>query len=340
MSDHNSSHHRKDEDPLSYRTAGVGIERGEEFARFVRGLNPAVVGADLGGFAGGLELNLSGYRQPVLFSAVDGVGTKLLVAVQLGQYDTLGIDLVAMCVNDLIVCGAQPLAFLDYIACGRVEPQVLEPLMHGIVRGCEIAGCRLVGGETAEMPDLYLGHSFDIAGFAVGIAERDAVLPRTAVMQAGDLLFGLPSSGIHSNGLSLARKVLGRLEHNGEPQEIEAFRRLLLEPTIIYTRHLEALSADGLITAAAHITGGGIEANTQRVLPDYLHPRFSWDWPVPSVFRKIAECGPVAHEEMQRVFNMGIGMVVVAPARHKSQIMKAAETTEIDIRIIGELVDG
>ena len=326
--------------PLCYEEAGVSIERGEAFARFIRELNPAVVGADLGGFAGGLELDLKAYRRPVLFSATDGVGTKLLIAAQLARYDTLGIDLVAMCVNDLIVCGATPLAFLDYIACERLDPSILEPLIQGIVRGCELAGCRLIGGETAEMPDLYDKHAFDIAGFAVGVAEYADVLPHREKMRAGDLLLGLPSSGVHANGLSLARRVLARIENDGDTTELGAFRRELLEPTVIYTRALRALRAAGPITGAAHITGGGLEINTRRVLPAQLRPRFSWDWPVPEVFDRISTRGPVPRDEMRRVFNMGIGLVVVVPARHHEQLITAAKTAEIEVYTIGELSGG
>ncbi len=345
MSGHQQMSQPRSDRPLDYEAAGVSIERGDAFAEFIRSLNPRVVGADLGGFAGGLELDLHGYRRPVLFSATDGVGTKLLIAQQLERYDTLGIDLVAMCVNDLIVCGAQPLAFLDYIACERVEPTVLEPLMEGIVRGCEIAGCRLVGGETAEMPDLYGARGFDIAGFAVGIAERDRVLPQPNRMQAGDCLLGLPSSGVHSNGLSLARRVLTRIEagagqdHDAR-QRADELRRALLEPTIIYTKELEALLAAGGVTGAAHVTGGGLVANTQRVLPGHLKPQFRWDWHVPPVFRQIAEDGEVSQDEMRRVFNMGIGMVVVVPGADEGAVRKAAEACDVTVWNIGELVDG
>ncbi len=324
---------------LSYDSAGVSIERGDAFAEFIKTLNPAVVGADLGGFAGGLELDLSGYRRPVLFSATDGVGTKLLLAEQLGNYDTLGIDLVAMCVNDLIVCGARPVAFLDYIACGRLEPSVLEPVMRGIVRGCELAGCRLLGGETAEMPGLYQGSRFDLAGFAVGIAERETVLPQPQRMQAGDVVFGLPSSGIHSNGLSLARKVLERLEAH-ERQELDALQRELLEPTVIYVEALKRLLETGVVTGAAHITGGGLEANTQRALPSHLTARFRWDWPTPRVFTRLAELGEIPEHEMRRVFNMGVGLALIVPHRHRDAIELAAEHAEIEMWLIGELADG
>ncbi len=337
MSGHHQMPQHSRDRRLDYETAGVSIERGDAFAKFIRGLNPRVVGADLGGFAGGLELDLRGYRRPVLFSATDGVGTKLLIAQQLERYDTLGIDLVAMCVNDLIVCGAQPLAFLDYIACERIEPAVLEPLMEGIVRGCEIAGCRLVGGETAEMPDLYGARGFDIAGFAVGIAERDSVLPQPNRMQAGDCLLGLPSSGVHSNGLSLARRVLARIEAR---RPVDDLRRALLEPTIIYAKQFNALLTAGGITGAAHVTGGGLVANTQRILPDHLKPRFRWDWPVPAVFHQIAEDGEVSQDEMRRVFNMGIGMVVVVPAADEAAERKAAEDRGVTLWNIGELADG
>ena len=327
------------DEQLSYDSTGVSIERGDAFAEFIKTLNPAVVGSDLGGFAGGLELDLGAYQRPVLFSATDGVGTKLLLAEELGIYDTLGIDLVAMCVNDLIVCGAPPVAFLDYIACGRLEPSVLEPVMRGIVRGCELAGCRLLGGETAEMPGLYQGSAFDLAGFAVGIAEREAVLPQPERMQAGDPVFGLPSSGVHSNGLSLARKALERVAPD-KRQELDTLQRELLEPTVIYVDAVKELLRTGVVTGAAHITGGGLEANTQRALPPHLRPSFSWNWSTPQVFTRLAELGNIPEHEMRRVFNMGVGLALVVPRSGKSTIEAAAEHAGLEMWLIGELTDG
>ncbi len=201
-------------------------------------------------------------RHPVLLTTTDGVGTKILVAQRLGKLDTVGIDLVAMCVNDLVVCGARPVQFLDYIACGRIHEERLQALMKGIVRGCELAGCRLGGGETAEMPDVYGPDEFDLAGFAVGAVEKDALLPRLAEIRAGDVILGIASSGIHSNGLSLARKALP-----------ERAWSLLLEPTRIYAPEMAALCATGHVLAAAHVTGSGLHGNLERVVPEGLADR-------------------------------------------------------------------
>ena len=209
-----------------------------------------------------------------------------------------------MNVNDLLVCGARPIVFLDYIACGRIDESRMHDIMRGIVRGCEIAGCSLGDGETAEMPDLYGEDDIDLAGFAVGMAERDAVLPRIADIRAGDLILGLPSSGIHSNGLSLARKVI--------PQADRAAWEGLLVPTLIYAREMGVLCATGRVLAAAHITGGGLFGNLSRVIPDSLAPRFSFDWEVPAIFGRIQSLGGVPDEEMRRVFNLGIGIALIA----------------------------
>ena len=298
---------------LTYEQAGVGIERGDRFASFIAGIRSSAVGA-LGGFSGGVELDPSRWSKPVLLTTTDGVGTKLLVARQLDRYDTIGIDLVAMCVNDLAVCGADPLLFLDYIACGVVDEPRLQAVMRGIVAGCELAGCTLAGGETAEMPDMYGPDDIDLAGFAVGLVEQSERLPRIHDIREGDVLVGLASSGIHSNGFSLARKAC-----TGAPEELWW---ALLEPTRIYTSQLSAIR--GLIKAAAHVTGGGLVGNLERVLPDGLRPQIEWDWPVPAVFTEIAGRGAVDPGEMRRVFNMGVGVVMVASPSSVDAIAKAA----------------
>jgi phosphoribosylformylglycinamidine cyclo-ligase len=226
------------------------------------------------------------------------------VARHLDRYDTIGIDLVAVTVNDLVVCGAAPVVFLDYIACGRIQEARMQSIMRGIVRGCEIAGCSLGGGETAEMPDLYGVDDFDLAGFAVGIAERDAVLPRKEAIRAGDLILGLPSSGIHSNGLTLARKTI--------PESDQAGWEEMLIPTRIYAREMRILAGTGKVHAAAHISGGGLYGNLQRVIPDALAPRFSFNWPVPGIFAKIQSLGGISDPEMRTVFNLGIGVAMIA----------------------------
>lgn len=287
--------------PKTYEEAGVSIERGDSFARFIASFPSAAVSKSLGGFAGGMRIDLERYRRPHLFSTTDGVGTKILVAQGLGRYDTLGIDLVAMCVNDLVVHGAVPVQFLDYIAVGKARPELLQDLIRGVIRGCELAGCELAGGETAEMPDVYGEEEFDLAGFAVGIAEEDHLRPRLNDIRPGDLLIGLPSTGIHANGLSLARKVLP-IESGLWPE--------LLKPTRIYVPEIRLLLDRPAWLAAAHITGGGLEGNLKRVIPPGLRIRWSRAWPVPEIFGEIRKAG-VDQEEMERVFNMGLGMVLV-----------------------------
>ncbi|HTX72823.1 MAG TPA: phosphoribosylformylglycinamidine cyclo-ligase, partial [Rectinemataceae bacterium] len=257
---------------LDYEQAGVSIRKGDEFAEFIRSFPSKAVSRGIGGFAGGAALDLKGYREPVLLSTTDGVGTKLLVAKRLGKYDTIGIDLVAMSVNDLVVCGARPLQFLDYIACGQIREKILHSIIEGIVVGCEQAGCELTGGETAEMPDVYGADDIDLAGFAVGLVEKGRMLPRLDRMEEGDLILGMPSSGVHSNGLSLARRAL--------PDPDNAVLEELLTPTKIYVRELLELISTGRVLGAAHITGSGLQGTVQRVVPPTLKAHFFWDWPV------------------------------------------------------------
>ncbi|NCN05901.1 MAG: phosphoribosylformylglycinamidine cyclo-ligase [Spirochaetales bacterium] len=320
--------------PKSYEEAGVNISKGDSFANFIASLSSPALSKDLGGFAGGIEIDTQKYTNPILLSATDGVGTKLLVARSLGIYDTLGIDLVAMCVNDLIVCGAEPQVFLDYIATGRIEEDILHALMRGIVRGCEDAQCVLAGGETAEMPDVYGSGDFDLAGFATGLVDKTDRLPKPEVMNPGDLIYGIPSSGIHSNGLSLARKVLSL-----ENPEIAT---LLLTPTRIYVRHLKSLFAKVHVSGAAHITGGGLEGNFSRLLPRTLKAEFTWNWPVPPIFDLIQKEGDIEQEEMRKVFNMGIGIAFIIPKEEK-KFLEAAITSEPllgDLLFLGTLIDG
>jgi phosphoribosylformylglycinamidine cyclo-ligase len=315
---------------MDYTSAGVDIEGGERFARFIMSIKSKAVSSGIGGFSGGIEFDPSGYKNPVLVSTTDGVGTKLLVARRLGKFDTIGIDLVAMSVNDLAVCGVQPLSFLDYIAIGRLDDNLLREIIQGIVAGCGMAGCVLVGGETAEMPDLYSDGEFDLAGFCVGIGEKERMLPRIQDMAAGDLLYAIPSAGIHSNGLSLARRAIAESDE-------ESWKELLV-PTRIYVSELMRLTAQGLITAAAHITGGGLEGNLKRVLAPGLAPRFTWDWKMPRIFPKIAEAGGIAEEEMRRVFNMGVGVAMVVPKKKEAEFLAAA--SEMAVFPLGDLSRG
>jgi phosphoribosylformylglycinamidine cyclo-ligase len=305
----------------TYAEAGVDIDAGNAL---VEGIRPIVrttrrVGADseIGGFGGLFDLAAVGYADPVLVAATDGVGTKLKIAIETGILDTVGVDLVAMCVNDLIVQGAEPLFFLDYFATGKLDPTAGIEIVAGIAKGCRMAGAALIGGETAEMPGLYQGRDFDLAGFAVGAVERNAILPRGDV-RAGDRILGLASSGLHSNGFSLVRKLCAVAKM---PYDFPApfgpslsLGRALLAPTRIYVKPLlKALRGPGGILAMAHITGGGFIDNIPRVLPDGLAGRIDLSRiPVPPVFGWLAAVGNLTHTEMLRTFNCGIGMVIVA----------------------------
>ncbi len=313
----------------SYSEAGVDIDRGDRFVDFIKSIRSRAVDPGIGGFSSALPLDSLGFRNPVLMTTTDGTGTKLLVAKKLGKFDTIGIDLVAMNVNDLVVCGARPVVFLDYIACGRIDETRMHDLVRGIVRGCELAGCSLGGGETAEMPDLYGTDDFDLAGFAVGIAEKDAVLPRTSEIRRGDLVLGLPSSGIHSNGLSLARKLIPE-------SDADAWADMLI-PTRIYAAEMKALVQSGKVLAAAHITGGGLFGNLQRVIPQELAPKLTFDWPVPQIFARIQSAGGVTDAEMRSVFNLGIGIAVVAHAEDRPLLREKAREAGTDLLDIGVL---
>jgi len=275
--------------------------------------------AEIGGFGALFDLKRLGFADPVLVAATDGVGTKLKIAIETGTHHTIGIDLVAMSVNDLVVQGAEPLFFLDYFACGQLDPEVGARVIKGVAEGCRQAGCALIGGETAEMPGLYQTGDYDLAGFAVGAVERDAILPRTDV-RAGDVILGLASSGIHSNGYSLVRKIVERTGLRwSAPAPFDPARELgaaLLEPTRIYVKScLAALRATKAVKALAHITGGGFPDNIPRVLPQGLGVMLDLHRvPVPPIFRWLADVGQVAEAEMLRTFNCGVGMVaVVAP---------------------------
>ncbi|MBR4375400.1 MAG: phosphoribosylformylglycinamidine cyclo-ligase [Spirochaetia bacterium] len=317
----------------SYEEAGVSIDKGDKFASFIGSLKSKAVSRSIGGFAGGIAIDTKKYKNPIMLSTTDGVGTKLMIAQELGIYDTVGIDLVAMSVNDLIVCGAAPQTFLDYIACGKIHEEVLHQIIKGVVDGCEQAECTLAGGETAEMPDVYGSDDFDLAGFAVGIVDRDKMLPRKKNIKKGDIILGLPSAGIHSNGLSLARKVIDKKDKAG--------RRELLKPTKIYVKELKKLIAKDNIEAAAHITGGGLTGNLIRTLPKTVKPVFDTTaWEVPEIFRKIQKNGGIDPVEMERVFNMGIGIAMVVKKNNVDDVLSFAKRSKIAIRVIGEIVNG
>ena len=308
--------------------------------------------ADLGGFGGLFDLKAAGYRDPILVSGTDGVGTKLKVAQAVGKHDTIGVDLVAMSVNDLIVQGAEPLYFLDYFACGKLDVATAADAVRGVADACRDAGCALIGGETAEMPSLYAGADYDMAGFAVGAVERAEVLPRLDDVRAGDVLLGLASSGLHSNGFSLVRKVLERAALSYDApcpwdRSASSVGHALLEPTFIYVRQLlhvlRAASGSERIKALCHITGGGFTENIPRVLPAAVGAEIdAGAWPLPPVFEWIMRTGDVAALEMSRTFNCGIGMVVVVAPEHAEALRRdlAAFEGGAAVHTIGRLVDG
>jgi len=323
---------------LTYKKAGVDIDKADLFISKIRPLiekaaRPELLGG-IGGFSGLFLPRLRGIKNPVLVSSTDGVGTKLLIAEKMSRYDTVGIDLVAMSVDDVVVTGAEPLFFLDYIAVGKIEAGKLVQLMKGIVRGCREAGCALVGGETAELPGLYAAGKFDLAGFCVGIVDKRKIIDGRRC-RPGDKVIGLASSGLHSNGYSLVRKVF-------RPGEIKG--RLgaeLLRPTRIYTRPILQVLKKIPVKAMAHITGGGFYDNIPRVIPEGLGARIKkGSWPIPRIFRLIQERGKVGKREMFRTFNMGVGMIVVVAAGYTNQTIRILGRFGQKAWVIGELVAG
>ena len=303
----------------TYRDAGVDIEAGEETVRRIKGIvretfTPGVL-TDIGAFGGFFALGNS-YEDPVLVSSVDGVGTKLKVAVRVGRHDTIGEDLVNHCVNDIAVCGARPLFFLDYFSTGSLKPTVAEQVIRGFAKACKENGCALIGGETAEMPDLYRPGDYDLAGCITGVVERRDIVDGSQI-EAGDVLLGLPSTGLHTNGYSLARKVLFERYVAGDtPEELggATLGEALLTVHRSYLDPIQALLAEGVAHGFAHITGGGIEGNTRRVVPEGLQASFDWEaWKRPALFRLIQEIGDVPEDDMRRTFNLGVGLVVVIP---------------------------
>ncbi len=303
---------------MKYRDAGVDIEKGNEAVRRikdkVKSTFDANVLTEIGSF-GGLYA-LSGYREPVLVSGTDGVGTKLKIAFLLDRHETVGIDLVAMSVNDILVQGARPLFFLDYIATSEVEPEKIEAIVDGVIQGCRQAGCALLGGETAELPGFYAEGEYDLAGFAVGVCEKEKIVTGSQIRE-GDLLIGLPSSGIHSNGYSLARKVLVN-ERNPD----EAVLEELLTPTRIYVKPVLALLEKIRVHGMVHVTGGGFYENIPRMLPRGLSAEIrKGSWDIPAIFGRIAEKGNVDEEEMFTTFNMGIGLIMAVSPEEKEDAL-------------------
>ena len=332
---------------LTYAQAGVNIDSGNRMVDLIKPLVRATArpGADaeIGGFGGLFDLKRAGFKDPVLVAANDGVGTKVKIAIETGRHDTIGIDLVAMSVNDLVVQGAEPLFFLDYYACGKLEPEVGAAVVAGISIGCREAGCALIGGETAEMPGLYQGDDYDLAGFAVGAVERDDVLPRSDIA-AGDTIIGLASSGAHSNGFSLVRKVVaktGLVWTAPAPfAPKETLGDVILTPTRIYVKScLAVIRSTKAVKGFAHITGGGFPDNIPRVLPKGLGARIDLSRvTVPPVFKWLAREGGVAQNEMLRTFNCGIGMIAIASPKDAAAVTQAFTKAGEKAVAIGEVI--
>jgi phosphoribosylformylglycinamidine cyclo-ligase len=331
---------------LTYAQAGVDIDAGNAMVEAIKPLVRATrrpgADAEIGGFGGLFDLKGAGFRDPILVAANDGVGTKVKIAIDTGLHETIGIDLVAMCVNDIVVQGAEPLFFLDYFATGKLTPEVGVAVVKGIAEGCRMAGCALIGGETAEMPGLYAAGDYDLAGFAVGAAERGTLLPSRGIVP-GDVMLGLASSGVHSNGFSLVRRIVAA---NGADWSDAApfapgrsLGQALLEPTRIYVKPLlSAIRATGAIKALAHITGGGFPDNIPRVLPDAAAAMLDLGAiAVPPVFGWLARSGGVSEAEMLRTFNCGVGMIAVVAGEKADAVMHALRDSGEDVATIGEI---
>ncbi len=332
---------------LTYADAGVSIDAGAALVEAIKPLARATrrPGSDgaLGGFGALLDLRAAGYADPLLVSTTDGVGTKLRIAIETGVHDTIGIDLVAMCANDLLAQGAEPLVFLDYFATGALNVEAATSVVVGIAEGCRLAGAALAGGETAEMPGMYAAGDYDLAGFCVGAVERGAVLPRLEAQRRGDILIGLVSSGPHSNGYALIRRIV---EVSGLGWEAPApfcagqtLAQSLLAPTRIYVQSVLPLAKAGLIKAGAHITGGGLIENPPRVLAEGLAARIDWQaWPLPPVFEWLQQTGGVADHELRRTFNCGVGFLIIAGHEGATEVLGRLLEAGEDAFVCGELV--
>jgi len=332
----------------TYRDAGVDIDAGDEFVDRIKPLvrstfRPEVL-TDLGGFGGLFRLQARNYVDPVLVSGTDGVGTKLKIAFMMDKHDTVGIDLVAMCVNDIVVSGAEPLFFLDYFATGKLAVPKAQQVVSGIAEGCRQAGCALIGGETAEMPSMYADGEYDLAGFAVGVVDRSKMIDGKAI-QRGDAIIGLASSGLHSNGYSLVRRVLfeeGKLTPDHRLPDLDrSLGDVLLTPTRIYAKQVLTMIQEFPIKGIAHITGGGITENLPRVFPSGVRARINRkSWAVPPIFSVLSRLGQVESQEMYRVFNMGIGLILIVPAHTADAVVSRATSLGDSAYRIGEMVAG
>ena len=333
---------------LTYKKAGVDIDEGERFVRIIKPLvrrtfRPEVM-ADIGSFGAFFKLDTRRYKDPILVSGTDGVGTKLKIAFMTGRHDTVGIDLVAMCVNDILTSGAEPLFFLDYFATGKLKPESAAEVLRGIANGCLEAGCSLIGGETAEMPGFYARGEYDLSGFAVGVVERRKVIDGRRIKD-GDSLIGIPSSGLHSNGYSLARKVLFDSKKMSTKKVLPEIGiplgEELLKPTTIYVKAFNALKDKVDVKGMAHITGGGIPGNLPRILPNGLGAVLArGSWPEPAIFSVIREAGNVPEEDMRRTFNMGLGFILVVSEKEGERALSVLRKKGFAACMIGSVKKG
>jgi phosphoribosylformylglycinamidine cyclo-ligase len=310
----------------SYKQSGVDIEKGDAFVEEIKKISKS---SEIGLFGAVFDVSKLGMKNPILVSGTDGVGTKLKLAFRLNKHDTIGIDLVAMCANDVLCHGAKPTFFLDYLGTSKLNLEIGKEIIKGIVKGCELAGCDLVGGETAEMPGIYKGEEYDLAGFCVGAVEREHLLPRISEVKSGDIIIGLPSTGVHSNGFSLVNYILEKVKASDEVLQS------LLTPTKIYVNEvLECIKAVPQIKALAHITGGGLHGNIMRVVPNGLKAEIDFEsFERPPVFSWIAEKGEVEEEEMRRIFNLGIGFTIIVSEDYASRVLAICE----DAKKIGKI---
>ena len=331
----------------TYKEAGVDVDAGNRAVELIKDhvrstFRPGVLG-NIGGFGGFFQLDVMKYREPILVSGTDGVGTKLKVAFMMDKHDTIGIDGVAMCVNDILVHGAEPLFFLDYIALGKLVPEKVADIVKGVAEGCKMAGCALLGGETAEMPGMYDEDEYDLAGFTVGVVDKTKIIDGSSIKE-NDIVIGIASSGLHSNGYSLARKVFFELGNLSPKDYVEEFNQTLgeeiLRPTKIYSKVVKSLKAFN-IHGMAHITGGGLVENLPRILPEGLEVKInSGSWEIPPVFDMIQKIGRVEDSEMYRTFNMGIGYVAIVPEEEADAILKVAVQQGEKTWVIGRVSGG